>query len=257
MNTASRPVETLFDRASGRYDLLNSLMSLGRDRSWRKALAAGLKPGERVLDVCCGSARSAAAAHGRVSRAVVGVDASEAMLRGGQAFARERGFSFHPIRADALRLPFPDESFDAVTIAWGIRNLTPEAAALAELTRVLRPEGLLHVLDSPSPATGLRGRVHRWYLQAVVPRLGRLSPNADAYRYLSETVLAFGTTEEVANRLTRAGLEVEESRNLFCGAAALWRARRPGSSKKHTLQTAASGCEVVQSARQWKREECA
>jgi demethylmenaquinone methyltransferase/2-methoxy-6-polyprenyl-1,4-benzoquinol methylase len=220
----------MFDRASGRYDFLNSLMSLGRDGSWRRALAEGLTPGERVLDVCCGSARSAAAAHRRVGGAIIGVDASETMLRSGRTFAHQSGFSFYPVRADALHLPFPGAAFDAVTIAWGLRNLSPEVDALAELTRVLRPGGRLHVLDSPSPAPGLRGQAHRWYLERVVPRLGRLSSNAEAYRYLSDTVLAFGTTQGVAERLTRAGLELEETRDLFWGAAALWRARRRGNS---------------------------
>ena len=219
----------MFDRASGRYDFLNSLMSLGRDGSWRRALAEGLAPGERVLDVCCGSARSAAAAHRRVGGAITGVDASETMLQGGMAFARRDGFSFYPVRADALQLPFPGGSVHAVTIALGLRNLSPEEAALAELIRVLRPGGRLHVLDSPSPAPGLLGSAHRWYLERVVPLLGRLSSNAEAYRYLSDSVLAFGTTQEVAERLIRAGLEVEETRDLFWGAAALWRARRRGS----------------------------
>jgi demethylmenaquinone methyltransferase/2-methoxy-6-polyprenyl-1,4-benzoquinol methylase len=239
----------MFDRACGRYDVLNSLLSLGRDGAWRTALARGLRSGERVLDVCCGSARSAAAAHRQVGAAIVGVDASAAMLRSGQKYTRERLVPFHAVHADAFQLPFPDESFDAVTVAWGLRNLSPEDAALAELTRVLRPGGRLHVLDSPSPGAGLRGSAHRWYLQNVVPRLGRLSPDADAYRYLADTVLSFGDVPAVARRLAEAGLEVEETRELLWGAAALWRARRPTSGEPAIVQTASSKGEIVQPAR--------
>jgi demethylmenaquinone methyltransferase/2-methoxy-6-polyprenyl-1,4-benzoquinol methylase len=215
----------MFDRAAGRYDLLNSLMSLGRDASWRRRLAGPLAAGERVLDVCCGSGRSALAAFRRCGGTVVGVDLSPRMLARGRAHAARHGARFAPVRGDAFRLPFRDASFDAVTLAWGLRNLVPEEEALAELRRVLAPGGRLHVLDSPAPAAGVVGAAHEFYLRHVVPLLGRLSSDPDAYRYLADSVLRFGTAAEVAARLSRAGFTCLPPESLLLGAAAVWRAR--------------------------------
>ena len=227
MRPATPTVPPSFDRAAARYDLLNSLLSLGRDGAWRRALARPLRPGERVLDLCCGSARSAVAAHARTRTTVVGVDLSAPMLAGGRTHAAARRAAFAPVRGDAFRLPFRDHAFDAVTVAWGLRNLVPERAALAELRRVLRPGGRLHVLDSPSPPGGPVGAAHRAYLRGAVPLLGRLSADPAAYRYLAESVMAFGTVAEVAARLAGAGFACEPPEPLFGGAAAIWRARRP------------------------------
>lgn len=217
----------MFDRASGRYDLLNSLLSLGLDRGWRAQLGLGLRPGDRILDLCCGSARSVEIAYRASQEPVVGVDASPHMLREGAIYSESRSVPFVPVQGDGLHLPFHDQSFDAVTIAWGLRNLSPEREALREVIRVLRPGGVVHILDSPSPEPGWMGSMHRLYLRGVVPTLGRLSPDPAAYRYLSESILRFGRIQEVAKRLRSAGLSIEEARSLFFGAAGLWRARRP------------------------------
>jgi demethylmenaquinone methyltransferase/2-methoxy-6-polyprenyl-1,4-benzoquinol methylase len=188
----------MFDRAAPRYDILNSLMSLGRDAAWRRELARELRPGERVLDLCCGSARSAVAVHRRTGAVVVGVDLSARML--------------------------------------------------AELWRVLRPGGWLHVLDSPTPPAGFLGAAHRAYLRGVVPLLGRLSADPAAYRYLAESVIAFGTAGEVAARLADAGFECRPPVTLFCRAAAVWRARRPAVPAA-PLRNATPGAGAVPSAR--------
>jgi demethylmenaquinone methyltransferase/2-methoxy-6-polyprenyl-1,4-benzoquinol methylase len=190
-------------------------------------MAACVEPGERVLDLCCGSARSAAPVARRTGRAVVGVDISAAMLAQGKRHAEVAGVRFAPVRADAFRLPFADRTFDAITIAWGLRNLRPESEALAELQRVLRPGGRLVVLESPSPEPGLVGFAHRLYLQAAVPMLGRLSSDPEAYAYLSCTVLSYGTLREVTERLERAGFRVRRAQPLFLGAAALWTSETP------------------------------
>ena len=231
----------MFDPAAARYDRLNSLMSLGRDESWRRALVEELGPGERVLDLCCGSARSSVLAARRTGRSVIGVDVSPAMLSLGAAHA---GDAFAPVRADAFRLPFSDHAFDAVTVCWGLRNLRPEPEALAEMRRVLRPGGKLLVLDSPSPPAGPLGIAHRLYLRWVVPTLGRLSPDPDAYRYLASSILAFGRVEDVARRIRDAGFEMRRARRLFLGAAAVWSASKPASA----LHSATDRVEIGQSA---------
>ena len=226
--SSTREVGRMFDRAAARYDLLNALLSWGRDGAWRAAMAAFVGPGEKVLDLCCGSARSVAPVARRTGRTVVGVDISAAMLAQGKRHGLDAGLRFAPVRADAFRLPFADGTFDAVTIAWGLRNLRPESDALAEIQRVLRPGGTLVVLESPSPEPGLLGLAHRLYLRAAVPTLGRLSSDPRAYAYLSSTVLSYGTRREVTDRLERAGLRVLRTRWLFLGAAALWVSQKGG-----------------------------
>jgi demethylmenaquinone methyltransferase/2-methoxy-6-polyprenyl-1,4-benzoquinol methylase len=241
---AQRPAAIAFDRAAPRYDLLNTLMSWGRDGAWRAALAEPLRPGERVLDLCGGSGRSSVAAYRRTGAPVVLADRSRPMLRAGVAHARGSGAACPAVECDALRLPFPDRTFDAVTLAWGLRNLEPEGDALREIQRVLRPGGRLLVLDSPAPEPGVAGSLHRLYLRVAVPLLGRLSPDPGAYRYLADSVLAFGRAGEVRERLQAAGLAVEPPRALFLGAAAIWRAVKPadrhapGSGQNATPVTA-------------------
>jgi demethylmenaquinone methyltransferase/2-methoxy-6-polyprenyl-1,4-benzoquinol methylase len=220
----------MFDRAAAGYDRLNSMMSLGLDAAWRRALVESVRPGERVLDLCCGSARSSVEAARRSGQLVVGADVSPEMLARGAGYAARVGVGFAPVRADAFRLPFRDGSFDVITIAWGLRNLVPEPAALAEMRRVLRAGGRLLVLDSPSPEPGIIGAAHRAYVRWIVPMLGHLSPDPAAYRYLSESILRFGRLAEVARRIEAAGFVCDPPRSLTMGAAALWSARSTDSA---------------------------
>jgi len=224
----------MFDRAAAGYDCLNALMSLGQDASWRRTLAASVQPGDRVLDLCCGSARSSVEAARRSGRLVVGADVSPEMLVRGAAFAAAQGVRFAAVRADAFRLPFRDGAFDVITIAWGLRNLVPEPAALAEMRRVLNERGRLLVLDSFSPELGAVGAAHRAYVRWVVLALGRLSPDFAAYRYLSESILRFGRLDEVARRIEAAGFICEPPRSLTFGAAALWSARASSIGQRAT-----------------------
>ena len=254
---SSDDVGRMFDRAADRYDLLNTLLSWGRDGSWRRTMADFVHPAERVLDLCCGTARSVVPVARRSGREVVGVDVSGVMLAEGRHHARQMRVQLAPVRADALQLPFQDGTFDAVTIAWGLRNLRPEADALAEIRRVLRPGGTLIVLESPTPEPGLAGLAHRLYLRVAVPALGLLSSDRDAYRYLSRTVLSYGTRQEVSQRLQRADLRVRLVRPLFLGAAALWVCERstrgPGGMARETpgetsSQNRAESAHAVQDA---------
>ncbi len=214
---------TMFSAISWRYDLLNTLMSLGQDARWRTILAAGVPPGARVLDLCCGSARSSLPAYARSGRTVTGLDVSFAMLERGRAFARERAAGFDPVHGDGFRLPFRDGTFDVVTAAFGLRNLVPLPAAAREIQRVLAPGGAFLALDSVAPA-GAFAPFHGFYLRHVVPLLGRLSPDPEAYRYLSASIFDFGPPDVVARRLEDAGFERVTARPLMLGgtSAAPW-----------------------------------
>lgn len=243
MKPTPETLSPMFDRAAEGYDRLNSLMSLGQDASWRRAMVAEIQPGDRVLDLCCGSARSAVEAARRSGALVVGADVSWEMLVRGAGHAAAAGVRFAAVRADAFQLPFRDGSFDVLTVAWGLRNLVPEPPALAEMRRVLGPGGRLLVLDSPSPEPGALGAVHRGYVRWIVPALGRLSADPAAYRYLSESILRFGRVHEVARRIEAAGFVCQPPLTLTLGAAALWRAKK-------TAQSATNGAALGQSARE-------
>ena len=231
---ARRPdrLGSMFSAISWRYDLLNSLMSLGQDGHWRARLAAPVPPGARVLDLCCGSARSSVPAFARSGRRVTGLDVSFAMLERGREFARAKGAGFDPVHGDGFRLPFRDGAFDVVTAAFGLRNLVPLPAAAGEIQRVLAPGGRFLALDSVAPA-GAFAPFHGLYLRHVVPLLGRLSPDPGAYRYLSASIFDFGPPREVAARLAAAGFEDVVARPLLLGAVALFAARRANSLSAH------------------------
>jgi demethylmenaquinone methyltransferase / 2-methoxy-6-polyprenyl-1,4-benzoquinol methylase len=219
---------SMFSAISWRYDLLNSMMSLGQDARWRALLAAPVPRGARVLDLCCGSARSSVPAYDRSGRAVTGLDVSRPMLERGRAHARARGAGFLPVEGDGFHLPFRDGVFDVVLAAFGLRNLVPLPLAAAEIQRVLVPGGRFLALDSVAPA-GPVAPLHAAYLRHVVPLLGRLSPDPRAYRYLSESIFDFGPPQAVAERLRAAGFEAVRARTLLFGAVALFDARRANS----------------------------
>jgi len=218
---------SMFSAISWRYDFLNALMSLGQDGAWRRALVRPIPEGARVLDLCCGSARSSVPAFARSRRTVVGLDVSYAMLARGRAFARQKGARFEPVNGDGFHLPFRDGSFDVVTAAFGVRNLVPFPDAAREIQRVLVPGGRFLVLDSVAPSQGAFAPFHAWYLKYGVPLLGRLSPDPRAYRYLSESIFDFGPPEAVGRRLEDAGFAAPVTvKPLLLGAVALFVATR-------------------------------
>jgi demethylmenaquinone methyltransferase / 2-methoxy-6-polyprenyl-1,4-benzoquinol methylase len=223
----------MFDAIAGRYDFLNHLLSAGIDTRWRKRAIASLRltGRERVLDLCTGTADLAIAAmraRPAASR-VVGVDFAGAMLRVGRdKLVRQRlDRRIALIRGDATRIPAADRSVDAITIAFGIRNVEQVARACAEMHRVLRPGGRMAILEFAVPTTPGLSTIYLWYLHQVLPRIGRIvSRHSAAYGYLPASIGAFTAPEEFVKLLRQAGfLDVEPVRLTF-GSVILYTARR-------------------------------
>jgi demethylmenaquinone methyltransferase/2-methoxy-6-polyprenyl-1,4-benzoquinol methylase len=218
----------MFDDVSGRYDLLNRVMTLGRDRTWREAMWRGVpETAGAVLDLCTGSGVSLDGLR-RPGRLVVGVDVSLDMLSLAASRQRRSGWAPRLVCADAFALPFRDGALDAVTIAFGVRNLRPRREALGEIARVLGPGGALSVLEAAAPAPGPLAPLHRLYLARLVPLAGRLSSEPSAYRYLAQSVLEFGAGPDFEIDMRQAGFRIETRRRFMLGAARLWVARRSG-----------------------------
>lgn len=214
----------MFASIAPRYDLLNRVLSLGVDRGWRREAARealALGPA-RVLDVATGTADFALELRARAPGAeVVGSDFVPQMLEIGRAKARARGLSVRLEEGDALNLPYPDGSFDAVTCAFGFRNFADYGRGLAEMWRVLAPGGRLVLLEFPPPRPGLFGSVFRLYFRHVLPRVGALvSGNAGAYTYLPQSVLAFPGPERLAGLMHATGFRTR-CRLLTFGIAAI------------------------------------
>jgi demethylmenaquinone methyltransferase/2-methoxy-6-polyprenyl-1,4-benzoquinol methylase len=221
-------VRAMFDRIAPRYDLLNRAMTAGLDGRWREGAgaAADLAAGDRALDCCTGTGDLALALADRVTPAgeVVGVDFSEAMIALARRKAQARGARIDLRVADALALPFPDDTFDAATVAFGIRNVADLDRGLAEMARVVRPGGRVVVLEITTPA-----RLRRFYglwFDRVVPRLGRvLGRDGAAYAYLPASVRRFPDPPGLAARMAAAGLREVRWRPLAAGIVALHHGR--------------------------------
>src|SRR5262249_14244089 len=167
---------SMFDDVSGRYDVLNRVMTLGQDSAWREAMAQRVPASaHRVLDLCTGSGTSLTGLH-QPGRTVLGIDVSLAMLRVAAAAAR-RHWTPALVCADGFRLPLRDGAVDAVTVAFGIRNLRPREPALAEIARVLAPGGRLVVLEAAAPERGVLAPFTRAWIRHAIPLAGRLSPD--------------------------------------------------------------------------------
>ena len=196
----------MFDRIARRYDVVNTVLSLGTDSGWRRRAAreTELQPGESAIDVACGSGKLAAelARIAGPSGRVVGVDFSPRMLE--IARRGHRGIEF--IEGDGLNLPFPGASFDASTIGFGLRNLADPVKGLREMVRVLKPGGRAVVLEFLRPPGGPVGGAYRIYLRALLPLVGGwLSGEPAAYRYLSDTVDSYRTPLELTEMGKQAG----------------------------------------------------
>jgi demethylmenaquinone methyltransferase/2-methoxy-6-polyprenyl-1,4-benzoquinol methylase len=215
----------MFDRISPVYDLMNRVMTAGLDRRWRRAtVEAVVSPGDRVLDACCGTGDLAVAAE-RAGARVTGLDFSPAMLER----ARRKSAGVEWVEGDLLALPFADAAFDAVTVGFGIRNVADLDAGLAELARVVRPEGRLGCLEITQPRGALRPFFRVWF-DRIVPLLGTVLPGGAAYTYLPASVRRFPGPEDLAAALERAGF-VDVSWRLFGGGiVALHTATREGDA---------------------------
>ena len=193
-------VRSMFDRISPVYDALNRTMTIGLDRRWRRAtVAAVVRPGDRVLDACCGTGDLAVAAL-HAGGHVTGLDFSERMLER----ARRKSTEIEWVQGDALSLPFEDGSFDAATVGFGVRNLDDLARGLAELRRVLRPGGRVAILEITRPR-GVLAPFYRLWFDGLVPLLGKALPGGSAYTYLPASVRRFPGPEELAELLRAAG----------------------------------------------------
>jgi demethylmenaquinone methyltransferase / 2-methoxy-6-polyprenyl-1,4-benzoquinol methylase len=204
-------VRTMFDRIAPVYDAMNRLMTAGLDQRWRRETAAAIvRPGDRVLDVCCGTgdlALAAAAAGGHVT----GLDFSAPMLER----ARRKSSEIEWIEGDALVLPFADDAFDAATVGFGVRNLDDLEAGLKELRRVLRPGGRAAILEITRPK-GLLAPFYRFWFDGVIPLAGKVLPGGSAYSYLPASVRRFPAPEGLARLLDEAGF-AEIRWRLFAG----------------------------------------
>jgi demethylmenaquinone methyltransferase/2-methoxy-6-polyprenyl-1,4-benzoquinol methylase len=189
-------VNRMFDRIAGRYDLLNTLMTAGLHHRWRERAAdrAELRSGDSALDVCCGTGDLALELSRRVAPGgrVVGCDFSEPMLDLAREKASERGVAGVRFEwADALQLPYDDGRFDAVTVGFGVRNFADRDRGLREMARVLRPGGRLVILEFTEPSRPPFSTFYSLWFDRIVPVLGRLTPDPEAYSYLPESVHNF------------------------------------------------------------------
>jgi demethylmenaquinone methyltransferase/2-methoxy-6-polyprenyl-1,4-benzoquinol methylase len=221
-------VGQVFSSVARRYDLMNDLMSLGIHRLWKRyfVATAQAKPGDRVLDLAGGTGDIAALLRDRVGDAgeVVLGDINGDMLRVGRDRMTDRGFvrGLRYVQCNAEQLPFPDGSFDLVTIAFGLRNVTDKDAALREMLRVLRPGGQARVLEFSEVKAGWFRPIYDFHSFNVLPRLGQLFANdADSYRYLAESIRRHPPQDELKAMMDAAGFARTRYRNLNGGIVAV------------------------------------
>ena len=235
----ARRVREMFATIAARYDLLNHLLSANIDKRWRRRVAKTLyatlppvslshKSEARILDVACGTGDLSLTLFESGDARVVGVDFCRPMLRIATSKASRRGFEIPFIEGDALSLPFRDRSFEAATIAFGLRNLAGVQAGVKELFRVLKPGGRVIVLEFSKPTTPVLRSLFRIYFTKVLPLFGGLiSGSMSAYQYLPDSVSRFPDQKELASMMTQVGFAEVTFQNLSGGIAALHLGMRP------------------------------
>jgi demethylmenaquinone methyltransferase / 2-methoxy-6-polyprenyl-1,4-benzoquinol methylase len=218
-------VSGMFDRVAARYDRANAVMSAGNSALWRIATTRAVdpKPGERILDIAAGTGTSSASL-ARTGATVVAVDFSPGMIAEG----RQRHPQIEFVEADAERLPFGDDEFDAVTISFGLRNVEHPEVALAEMYRVMKPGGRLVVCEFSKPPHPLARGAYDLYLRRLLPIVGAVSGSApDSYEYLSRTIDTWPDQATLSQWIRGVGFTRVAHRNLTTGIVALHRGRKP------------------------------
>jgi demethylmenaquinone methyltransferase/2-methoxy-6-polyprenyl-1,4-benzoquinol methylase len=216
-------VRAMFARVARRYDVANHLLSFNIDRLWRARTVRRVRPildrpGARVLDICCGTGDLTLALARQCRAPVFGSDFCHPML----AAARGKGAGAGLFEADALRLPLRDASLDLITVAFGFRNLANYGAGLAEMRRVLRPNGMAAILEFSQPPNPVFAAIYNFYSRYILPLIGgALSGSRDAYRYLPESVRKFPSPEELAEAMRRAGFAEVRYERFTGGIVAL------------------------------------
>ncbi|MFA4842132.1 MAG: class I SAM-dependent methyltransferase [Agrococcus sp.] len=218
-------VAGMFDATAKRYDLLNTLLSGGNDRLWRIHMQRAVRPqpGERILDVAAGTGASAAPM-AKAGALVTALDISEGMLEEG----RRRHADIEFVHGSAEELPFDGDSFDAVTISFGLRNVQHPRAALSEFLRVLKPGGRLVICEFSQPPVNVVRKGYEMYLGTVLPGMAKAaSSNPEAYRYLVESIRSWPDQQVLSQWIRTAGFTRVAHRNLTMGVVALHRGRKP------------------------------
>ncbi|XVX21044.1 demethylmenaquinone methyltransferase [Actinomycetota bacterium] len=217
-----RDIAAMFDDTSEKYDLMNDVMTFGMVRMWRRAVidAIAAKPGQRVLDIAAGTGTSSEPLADKGVH-VVPADFSLGMLRVGHRRRPDMAFT----AADATRLPFADDSFDAVTMSFGLRNVARRDLALAEYLRVTRPGGRLVICEVSQPVVKPVRKIYGDYLMASLPAIARrVSSNPESYVYLAESMRAWPDQQTMGGEISAAGWSDVEWRNLTGGVVAVHRA---------------------------------
>ena len=224
-NDKARRVRGVFDSVASKYDIMNDLMAGGLHRAWKAytVMVANLKEGDQVLDIAGGTGDLSLAFAKKVGTTgrVVHTDINEAMLRVGRDRLTDKGILLPTVVCDAEKLPFPDQHFNLVSVAFGLRNMTHKDAALKEMCRVLKPGGKLLVLEFSKVAKPLE-KAYDWYSFNILPRIGSLvAGDADSYRYLAESIRMHPGQQELKALMQQAGFGHVDYHNMTAGVVAL------------------------------------
>ena len=222
LNKTPHEVAAMFDAVAEKYDISNDVLSLGQTRRWRKSVvkAIDIKPGERILDLAAGTGTSTEP-FAKLGADAVACDFSLGMLTVGKKRLPHLNF----VAGDALNLPFADNSFDAVTISFGLRNVADTKRALQELYRVTKPGGRMVICEFSHPTFSLFRKVYMEYLMKALPAVAtKVSSNPDAYVYLAESIRAWPNQQELSEIVTDSGWDSCEWRDLTGGIVTLHRA---------------------------------
>ncbi|MDI6880713.1 MAG: demethylmenaquinone methyltransferase [Desulfitobacteriaceae bacterium] len=221
-------VKETFNGIAKRYDLMNSLMSLGMDKGWRRQVVqrVGAAPGKQIIDVCCGTGQLSLELAKAVGLAgeIVGLDFSDNMLEVGREQVEKSPFSkvITFIQGDALNLPFADDSFDGATVGWGLRNLPDLSQGIREMARVVRPGSKVVSLDMAKPTLPVFKQGYWFYFEKLIPLMGNLFAGKEgAYRYLHDSAVQFPAQQELARIFSECGLVHTRYKNLAGGVVAI------------------------------------